>query len=72
MRRADLWEVGLAEFGVVYCFLSPEPMAELWRKARAELRPGALFISNSFAVPGASPDFTVEVGGRQQLLVWRM
>ncbi|MBI2503405.1 MAG: class I SAM-dependent methyltransferase, partial [Candidatus Latescibacteria bacterium] len=40
VRRADLWEVGLAEFGVVYCFLSPEPMAELWRKARAELRPG--------------------------------
>lgn len=72
VRRADLWEVALAEFGVVYCFLSPEPMAELWRKARAELRPGALFISNSFAVPGVSPDFTVEVGGRQRLLVWRM
>ena len=62
----------MAEFGVVYCFLSPQPMAELWRKARAELRPGALFISNSFAVPGVSPDFTVEVGGRQRLLVWRM
>lgn len=72
VRRADLWAVELAEFGVVYCFLSPEPMAELWRKARAELRPGALFISNSFAVPGVSPDFTVEVGGRQKLLVWRM
>lgn len=72
VRRADLWQVDLAQFSVVYCFLSPEPMAELWRKARAELPPGALFISNSFAVPGVSPDFTVEVGGRQRLLVWRM
>ncbi|MCC7263086.1 MAG: class I SAM-dependent methyltransferase [Candidatus Latescibacteria bacterium] len=72
VRRADLWQVELGEFSVVYCFLSPEPMAELWRKARAELRPGALFISNSFAVPGVSPDLTVEVGGRQRLLVWRM
>ena len=72
VRRADLWQVELAEFGVVYCFLSPAPMAELWRKARAELRPGALFISNSFAVPGVSPDFTVEVEGRQRLLVWRV
>jgi hypothetical protein len=72
VRRADLWQVELAEFSVVYCFLSPAPMAELWRKARAELRPGALFISNSFAVPGISPDLTVEVGGRQRLLVWRM
>jgi hypothetical protein len=72
VRRADLWQVELGEFGVVYCFLSPEPMAELWRKARAELRPGALFISNSFAVPGVAPDFTVEVRGRQRLLVWRM
>lgn len=72
VRRADLWQVELSEFQVVYCFLSPEPMAELWRKARAELRPGALFISNSFAVPGAAPDLSVEVGGRQRLLVWRM
>ena len=72
VRRADLWAVNLAEFDVVYCFLSPAPMAELWRKARAELRPGALFISNSFAVPGVSPDFTVETAGRQRLLVWRM
>jgi SAM-dependent methyltransferase len=72
VRRADLWEVELGEFQVVYCFLSPEPMAELWRKAQAELRPGSLFISNSFAVPGVAPEFTVEAGGRQRLLVWRI
>lgn len=72
VQRGDLWQVELGQFSVVYCFLSPEPMAELWRKARAELRPGSLFISNSFAVPGVSPDLTVEVGGGQRLLVWRL
>jgi hypothetical protein len=32
----------------VYAFLSPVPMAEVWRKASTELRPGALLVSNSF------------------------
>lgn len=65
IRLLSLWRVDLAEYDVVYCFLSPAPMAALWDKARAEMRPGARLISNSFAVPGVEP---VEV---QQLNDWR-
>mgnify|MGYP006204041339 CR=1 FL=1 len=65
IRLLSLWRVDLAEYDVVYCFLSPAPMAALWDKAHAEMRPGALLISNSFAVPGVEP---VEV---QQLNDWR-
>ncbi len=74
VRLGDLRDEGLAGHDVVYAFLSPEPMARLWQQARREMRPGSLFISNSFAVPGIEPDETVELdGGRQtRLLIWRM
>jgi hypothetical protein len=44
----------LAGQDVVYAFLSPAPMKQLWAKAQAEMTPGSLFVSNSFPVPGAS------------------
>jgi hypothetical protein len=36
-------------------------MERLWRKVVAEMRPGTLFISNSFAVPGIEPLVSHEV-----------
>jgi SAM-dependent methyltransferase len=50
-RWGDIWRTDLAAYNVVYAFLSPAPMAALWEKVRQEMRPGSLFISNSFAVP---------------------
>lgn len=60
-------------FDVVYCFLSPIPMAEVYAKARREMRPGSLLISNSFTVPGHAADETVVVADRRgtQLHIWR-
>jgi hypothetical protein len=46
---------------VVYAFLSPAPMPRLWEKICAEMKPGSLFISNSFPVPGQAPDRVIEV-----------
>ena len=60
-RWKDLWRTDLAAFDVVYAFLSPAPMAELWRKVEREMRPGSVFVSNSFAVPGRDPDSTIEL-----------
>jgi hypothetical protein len=50
-----LWQTPLADHDLVYAFLSPAPMSELWAKAQAEMRPGSLFVSNSFPVPGVTP-----------------
>jgi SAM-dependent methyltransferase len=74
VRFADLWRENLSAYDVVYAFLSPDPMPDLWRKARAEMRPGALFISNSFEVPGVLPTRTLllEDFRRTRLLIWRM
>jgi len=60
-RWADMWQTDLAEHDVVYAFLSPAPMADLWKKVEAEMQPGSLFVSNSFPVPGVVPSQVIEV-----------
>ncbi len=52
----DLFKLDLASFDLVYAFLSPAAMEPLVAKARREMRPGTLLVSNSFwssATPGA-------------------
>ena len=63
-RWGSFWKVGLADFDVVYAFLSPAPMAELWQKAKAEMSPGSLFVSNSFPVPDVEAQEVIEVDCR--------
>lgn len=56
IRRGDLWKTDVSQEDMVYAFLSPAPMAALWQKLSAEMKPGSLFVSNSFAVPDVDPD----------------
>jgi hypothetical protein len=74
IERRDLMSVDLSGYDVVYAFLSPAPMPELWAKAKREMRPGSLFVSLAFAVPDVEPDEALAVSGRQRhtLYVWRM
>ena len=69
-----MWAHSLTPYDVVYCFLSPAPMAAMFDKARREMPADGLFISNSFLVPGHQPDEIVEVGDgrRTKLLLWRL
>ena len=72
--HGDFRKLDLAGFDLVYAFLSPAPMAELFRKARAEMTPGSLFVANTFDVPGETPERTIALNDwrRGRLLVWRM
>lgn len=74
VRWGNFWRENLGAYSVVYAYLSPEPMAKLWRKAQAEMKPGSLFISNSFEVPGVAADEVRRVNDRMNsvLYVWRM
>jgi SAM-dependent methyltransferase len=65
IRHGDFWRLSLGQFDVVYGFLSPAPMPELWAKARKEMPPQALLVSNSFPVPDANPENTVQVADRR-------
>lgn len=64
--RQDIWTVDLSEEDVVYAFLSPEPMPALYDKAKREMKPGSLLVSNSFAVPGVEPSETWELPDRRK------
>lgn len=57
----SLWQASLGDYDVAYAFLSPVPMADLWSKAKNEMRSGTLFISNSFPVPGIEASFVIDV-----------
>ncbi len=73
-ERGDFFQPSWAGFDVVYAFLSPMPMAAVWRKACAELAPGSLLVSNSFAIPDLAPEQTILVDDRRhtRLLVYRI
>ncbi|KQR73341.1 hypothetical protein ASG03_00520 [Rhizobium sp. Leaf341] len=70
----SLWDADLGAYDLVYCFLSPVPMARLFEKARAEMRPGTLFVSNSFTVPGRAADRILDVDDarRTQLHIYTL
>ncbi|MDP1645982.1 MAG: class I SAM-dependent methyltransferase [Thiobacillus sp.] len=73
MRR-DYATLNLADFDVVFAFLSPAAMPGLWQQAQAQMRSGSLFISLSFAVNTRQPDHVVTLaeGARHTLYAWRM
>ncbi|MCB1889274.1 MAG: class I SAM-dependent methyltransferase [Rhodocyclaceae bacterium] len=55
LERGDFFARDWGEFDIVYAFLSPVPMPRVWEKARREMKPGALLLSNSFPVPDVEP-----------------
>ena len=74
VKWGDFWSTNLAQYDVVYAYLSPAAMPRLWEKVRCEMRPGSLFVSNGFEVPGVTATRMIPLGDtmRSTLHVWRM
>ena len=69
----DFWDVDFGRYDVVYAYLSPAAMPRLWNKARRDMRPGTLLVSNRFEIAGQPATRTIQPGGRaDRLYVWRM
>jgi hypothetical protein len=64
--RQDIWSTDLSGEDLVYAFLSTEPMPALFDKARAEMKPGSLLVSNSFPVPSIDADEVWELSDRRR------
>lgn len=64
--RQDIWSTDISDDDIVYAFLSPEPMPQLYEKARREMKPGSLLVSNSFAVPGVDASEIWELADRRK------
>lgn len=73
-RRRDYASLNLADFDVVFAFLSPAAMPGLWQQAEAQMRSDSLFISLSFTVDARQPDQVLALaeGARHTLYAWRM
>ncbi len=50
----DFWKMDWGAFDLLFCFLSPEPMLRVWRKARREMAESGCLMSLAFEVPGIS------------------
>jgi hypothetical protein len=72
--RRDYATLNLADYDVVFAFLSPAAMPALWRQAQRQMRAGSQFISLSFPVDTRQPDRAIPLadGERHTLYAWRM
>ncbi|MES2830692.1 MAG: class I SAM-dependent methyltransferase [Pseudomonadota bacterium] len=68
----DYESLDLAQFDVVFAYLSPAAMPALWQKSQREMRPGTLLLSYEFSIPGQVPHITVlPVPHGPQLYGWQ-
>ena len=72
-RFGSFWRRKLDDCDLVFAYLSPAPMPRLWDKVSTEMRPGSIFVSVEFAVPGILPHESIQIGDseRQRLYIWR-
>jgi hypothetical protein len=65
IQRGNFWVENLTEYPLVYTFLSPAPMLQLWQKAKTEMAPEAVLVSNSFEIPGICAERVIQVSDRR-------
>lgn len=71
--RGDYRSLNLADYDVVFAYLSPVAMPGLWEKAQAEMRPGSLLLSYEFPIAGMPADEIVSPeGDGPDLHIWRL
>ncbi|WAW09503.1 class I SAM-dependent methyltransferase [Oxalobacter vibrioformis] len=63
-RLGNYEKLNLAEYDVVFAYLSPVVMDSLWVKTDTEMRPGSLFLSLEFEVEDIDPDIRIAAGNR--------
>lgn len=66
IRREDMWSHSLSGYALIYAFLSPAPMIRLWTKVCREMSPGSCLVSNSFVVPGQTPQAVIDVADKRR------
>lgn len=57
--RCDYRNVDLSRYDVVFAYLSPAAMPDLWQQARSQMRPGSVLLSFEFVVPNTTPDIQI-------------
>ncbi len=72
-RYGDYHQLDFAQYDVIYAYLSPAVMTDLWHKARCEMRPGSLLVSYEFAIDTVPATQVLHThSSAPQIYVWRM
>lgn len=73
IKHADFFQANLSEFDAIICYLSHAHMKKLQDKFRAELKPGAIIISNAFPMPDWTPieHSTMKMGVTLNVYIYR-
>jgi hypothetical protein len=71
LERRDFFEAELGGASAVCCYLFTGAMTRLEPKLRAELKPGSLVVSHTFALRGWTPEATAKVDDLYQTPVYR-
>jgi len=67
----DYEKLDFGQYDLVFAYLSPAAMGALWRKARAEMKPGSVLVSYEFVIDGIEPDRRfVTTDSKKILFVW--
>lgn len=74
LMRKDFFSVNLSDASLVVCYLYPGAMKRLKGKLEAELQPGTLVVSNTFAIPGWSSEKMLEADDiyRSKIYLYKM
>lgn len=71
LRRRDFFEASFAQASLVVCYLWTGAMERLGPKLAAELRPGAVVVSHTFALRGVRPAETRRAADLYRTPVYR-
>ena len=73
LERADFNTISLREADLVVCYLSPAAMGRLQPKFEAELKPTAVIVSSTFALPVWKPSYVIAADDiyRTRIYVYR-
>jgi hypothetical protein len=71
-KLGDYHHLDFANYDVVFAYLSPAAMVDLWDKAKLEMRPGSMLVSLEFDIPGVQPSMQLKANDRTPTLyVWQ-
>ncbi|PCH59423.1 MAG: trans-aconitate methyltransferase [Gammaproteobacteria bacterium] len=73
IKRQSFWSTNWNAYDVIYCFLSPAPMPAIATQANQQIRPGAVLVSNTFALPQQAAAKVIEVSDlrKTQLFIYQ-
>jgi cyclopropane fatty-acyl-phospholipid synthase-like methyltransferase len=72
-RIGDYRLLNFANYDLIFAYLSPAAMSELWKKAQAQMRPGAILVSYEFEIEGVEPTNTMQHSELEKMIyVWKI